>query len=101
MSARGGEEEPKEEDDEEPEPLEVNGGYMKMYYGNGNLIGIRRKLPEPGKNVGTQIFSFGGKFCGKSEEQLRELGDRVLRILNVEGMSEADALAWAKQAAKE
>ncbi len=97
----GEEEEPKEEDDEEPEPLEVNGAYMKMYYGNGNFVGIRRKMPDPGKKVGTQIFSFGGKFCGKSQEQLREIGDRVLRKLNVDGMSEADALAWAKKAASE
>jgi len=70
----------------------VNPNYSIMYYKNNNLIGVRRKFG--GKE---QAFSFGGKRCELSEEQLREYADQALEKLGA-GLSEADVSEMMKSA---
>jgi hypothetical protein len=58
--------------------------YAILYYKNDNTIGIRAKFGA--KN---QLFSFGGKRSGKSQEQLREIAKEVLDLLETGASSEA------------
>lgn len=51
--------------------------YTVMYYKRTNMIGIRSKA---GKKP--QVFSFGGKRCGRDEATLRAVADQVLEKLN-------------------
>jgi hypothetical protein len=64
--------------------------YSIMYYKAGNLIGVRRKQGEQ-----QQAFSFGGKWCGFNEAQLREYADQALEKLD-SGLSEADVAEMMK-----
>ena len=63
-----------------------------MYYKSNNFIGVRRK--QGGKE---QAFSFGGRRCNLSEEQLREYADQALEKLDA-GLSEADVAEMIKAA---
>ena len=60
--------------------------YGIMYYKN-NSIGVRAKF-----GLKNQLFCFGGKYCGKTEEQLRAIGVVIVRDLLL-GFSVADAKA--------
>ena len=60
--------------------------YGIMYFKN-NSIGVRAKF-----GLKNQLFCFGGKYCGKTEEQLRAIGVVIVRDLH-HGFSVADAKA--------
>ena len=64
--------------------------YCITYYKNNNLIGVRRKHGDK-----KQPFSFGGKRCELSEEQLREYADQAMEKLDA-GLSEADVAEMMK-----
>ena len=59
-----------------------------LYYKNTHTIGIRQKAHLGGK----QIFSFGGKHCEATEQQLRDIGVEVCKKLadgwSIEGARE-------------
>ena len=61
-----------------------------MHYKNNQCIGIRRKW---GKKQ--QIFSFGGKVAGLSEDVLRSHADACLRKLDA-GDKEKAVCVWVK-----
>ena len=67
--------------------------YTKMWYKNGWNIGIRQMFGEK-----KQIFSFGGKRCEKSEEQLKLLATEIVNDLQG-GMDPDEACRKAKEAA--
>ena len=56
------------------------------------MVGIRRKFGDK-----KQIFSFGGRRSGLTEEKGRSFGDDALRKLDA-GMTEKEVEAWAKSA---
>ena len=64
--------------------------YSILWYKSSHSVGIRRKFGDK-----TQIFSFGGKLCGKSEGALRKIGSWVIRRMDG-GTSEAAAAVEAK-----
>ena len=66
--------------------------YSIMYYKNSNNIGARRRHGRK-----EQAFSFGGRKCQLSEEQLREYADQALEKLG-SGLSEADVAGMIKAA---
>ena len=87
-----GEQAPDEEDKaEEKEEAPVARGYSVMYYKKCNQIGIRQKFYAK-----SQIFSFGGKACGKSESQLRDIAGEVVRKLQ-DGLLSEEAHTWANE----
>ncbi len=69
--------------------------YRKLWYKTACTVGFRRIKPEPGQAYGKQIFTIGGKRCGKSEEELKQLGDLVLEKLHT-GSTEEEAETWGK-----
>ena len=73
--------------------------YKIEWYRKSKTIGIRRKMPEEGKTQGTQIFSFGGRTCVLSEAWLKDLGQKCLRKLHIEGKSEDAVKQFARKAA--
>ena len=62
--------------------------YFIMYYKQNSLIVVRRKFDY--KNT---AFSFGGKTCGRSEEELRKLADDCLTKLKA-GETEPNVKEW-------
>jgi len=68
--------------------------YAVLYYKNNTSVGICRKFGDQ-----TQIFSFGGRHCGKDERALRKIGCWVLRRLDA-GESEAVVEVQAKNKAR-
>ena len=64
--------------------------HLVLYYKNSHYIGIRQKAHLGGK----QIFSFGGKHCEATEQQLREIGVEVCKKL-ADGWSIEGAREWA------
>ena len=68
-----------------------------MWYKNGQQVGIKCEF---GANKGKQVITFGGKTCGKSKDDLMELGEQCIKKLN-DGMELAEALAWVKDQAKQ
>ena len=92
-------EEDKAEDQDDVEEEKEDGkgkapvarGYSVLYYKKTNHIGIRQKLYAK-----SQIFSFGGKACGKSERQLRDIvGEVVLKLQD--GLLSEEAHTWANE----
>ena len=63
-----------------------------LWYKNASTVGIRRKFDEK-----EQIFSFGGRRSGLTEEKGRSFGDDALKKLDA-GMTEKEVEAWAKLA---
>ena len=86
------EEEQKDEDKQKQEVVPVSRSYSAMYYKNGNSIGIRQKFYAK-----LQVLSFGGKHCGKSESQLRQIAHEVIHKLEAGILSEKDARTFAKE----
>ena len=89
------EKEKKKEQQAEAEAIEVVApprGYTAMFYKSPHSIGIRQKFYAK-----VQVFSFGGKRCGKSEQELRHIAAAVIAKLERGEMSETDAKDWAKQ----
>ena len=70
-----------------------------LYFKPYNSIGIRKKEGKPNFKAGQQVFSFGGKECGFSEQVLRNFGLDALKKLDA-GMTEKDVHAWALAAIK-
>ena len=64
-------------------------GYGVLYYKNSNRVGIRQRFPPT-----RQIFSFGGKKCGKTEAELRSIGTSVADKIKAGEIEEADAKMW-------
>ena len=64
--------------------------YQVLWYKNASNVGIRRKFG--GKE---QIFLFGGKRSGLTEEKGRSFGDDALQKLDA-GMTENEVEDWAK-----
>ena len=64
--------------------------YRMEYYKNHNCIGIKQ-------NFGTksQIMSFGGMKCGKSESELRAIGKTVVADLTL-GLDKTEVLSKAR-----
>ncbi len=85
------EEEAQEEEEAEQEDQKKQASYSVLYYKASCSIGIRRKFGNK-----AQCFSFGGKRCGKNEEELRRLGEACLARLAA-GETEDHVKAWAKQ----
>ena len=85
-------EEEKQHEEHKEEEAPVVRGYQVLYYKNGNNIGIRQRFYAK-----TQIFSFGGKHCGKSERQLRDIAVEVVRKLEDGLLSEEEARKCAKE----
>ncbi len=76
-----------------PEVGRVGQRYTKMYYKNGNKIGIRRTWLEEGYKMPRQAFCFAHKDVPATEEgkdALHEIGKQVVAKL-AEGMSETGA----------
>ena len=70
----------------------VSKRYQVLWYKNASTVGIRRKFDEK-----EQIFSFGGRRSGLTEEKGRSFGDDALQKLDA-GMTEKEVEAWAKSA---
>ncbi len=95
----GEEVEAEEMGEEEEEEEEDKGGgeecprqrYCHMYYKANNSMGIRQKLL--GKR---QVFSFGGKHCGKNREELLAIAEAVIAKLESGELSEQHARGWAR-----
>ncbi len=68
--------------------------YNKMWYKNSHTVGIRRKFDDK-----TQIWSFGGKKCGKGKEELLELGVQCMKKLDG-GMDEETVKEWVDSECK-
>ncbi len=62
--------------------------YQKMWYKNTHTVGIRQKFGDK-----KQIWSFGGKRCGKEKESLLQLGVVCMRKLDG-GMAEKTVKEW-------
>jgi hypothetical protein len=60
----------------------VSVNYQVLWYKNASNVGIRRKFGNK-----EQIFSFGGKRSGLTEEKGRSFGDAALKKLDA-GMTE-------------
>ena len=71
----------------------VSKKYQVLWYKLSNMVGIRRKFGDK-----QQIFSFGGRRSGLTEEKGRSFGDDALKKLDA-GMTEKEVEAWAKSAA--
>jgi hypothetical protein len=56
------------------------------------MVGIRQK-----KGNKDQIFAFGSKHSGLTEEEMKKLGDEALQKLDC-GMSREEVKEWAMQA---
>jgi len=69
----------------------VSKKYQVLWYKITNMVGIRRKSGDK-----KQIFSFGGRRSGLTEEKGRSFGDDALKKLD-NGMTEAEVEVWAKQ----
>ncbi len=91
LSSSSEEEEAQEEEEAEQEDQNNQASYSVLYYKASCCIGIRRKFGNK-----AQCFSFGGKRCGKNEEELRRLGEACLARLAA-GETEDQVKAWAKQ----
>ena len=61
-----------------------------LWYKLTNMVGIRRKFGDK-----KQIFSFGGRRSGLTEEKGRSFGDDALKKLDA-GMTEKEVEVWAK-----
>ena len=61
-----------------------------LWYKLTNMVGIRRKFGDK-----KQIFSFGGRRSGLTEEKGRSFGDDALKKLDA-GMTEKEVEEWAK-----
>ena len=66
--------------------------YLRGIKCSASTVGIRRKFDEK-----EQIFSFGGRRSGLTEEKGRSFGDDALKKLDA-GMTEKEVEAWAKLA---
>ena len=68
----------------------VSKRYTVLWYKNASKVGIRRKFAEK-----KQIFSFGGRRSGLTEEKGRSFGDDALQKLDA-GMTENEVEEWSK-----
>ena len=64
-----------------------------LYYKKNNAIGIRLKRPNTKKEV--QVFSFGHRRSGKSKEQMKDLGYKIVAHLKNDGWTSRAARDWA------
>ena len=64
--------------------VDVKNDYGILYYKN-NSIGIRERF-----GAQSQIFSFGGLWCTKSEKELRDIAKVIVADLH-QGMSAVNA----------
>ena len=79
----------------DPDPGNVkyeSDDYAVNWYKNKNMVGIRQK-----KGNKDQIFAFGSKHSGLTEEEMKKLGDEALQKLDC-GMSREEVKEWAMQA---
>ena len=67
--------------------------FALMYYKKWEVCGIRRKSDHK------QVFSFGGKYTGRTEAELRSIGQLVLERLGA-GKSIEEVKEWAKKRAE-
>ena len=68
--------------------------YQVLYYKNGNSAAIKKF--GPGMGQGKQVLSFGGLYCQKSQEELRQIAQEAVVKLQ-EGMSVDDCKLWCCQ----
>jgi hypothetical protein len=79
----------------DPDPGNVkyeSDDYAVYWYKKQNMVGIRQK-----KGNKDQIFAFGSKHSGLTEEEMKKLGDEALQKLDC-GMSREEVKEWAMQA---
>ena len=79
----------------DPDPGNVkyeSDDYAVYWYKKKNMVGIRQK-----KGDKDQIFAFGSKHSGLTEEEMKKLGDEALQNLDC-GMSPEEVKEWAMQA---
>ena len=73
-------------------PLPAGMKVSSMYY-KGNSIGFKVTY----KNKSKQPFSFGGKYCGKDEAQLRAIGAEAAQKLRDRVLSVEAVKAWCHE----
>ena len=73
-------------------PLPAGMNVSSMYY-KGNSIGFKVTY----KNKSKQPFSFGGKYCGKDEAQLRAIGAEAAQKLRDRVLSVEAVKAWCHE----
>lgn len=61
----------------EPADNKPSENYGIMYYKNGHQIGIRAK-----KGMKNQVLSFGSTSCGKTKEEMKAIGLKVVAMLD-------------------
>ena len=78
------------------DPVPENALYSCMYYKN-NAIGIRITVKHEGGKLEKQVFSFGGTHCGKTEEELRDMGRVAVAKMKNDRQPPAVVKTWCDE----
>ena len=76
-------------EEDEDKPAGIKPTYHLLWYKNSRLIGIRQSF-----GAKTQICSFGGKKCDKSEKDLRHIGGLAIDRLSTGSLQETECKQW-------